>query len=56
MSHLQDTLVSEDMLEKDFVSNLSECKGMCCVEGDYGAPMEPEEVETIRKNLEKIKP
>lgn len=56
MIHLQDTLVSEEMLEKDFVCNLSECKGMCCVEGDYGAPMEPKEVETIHKNLEKIKP
>jgi hypothetical protein len=25
---------SEDILSKDFVCNLSACKGACCVDGD----------------------
>jgi hypothetical protein len=31
--------VSEDILDKDFVCNLSACKGACCVDGDAGAPL-----------------
>lgn len=49
------TLVSEDILEKDFVCNLSACKGACCVEGDSGAPLLKEEtvkLESIQSQLE----
>jgi hypothetical protein len=28
------TIVSEDILSKDFVCNLSACHGACCVDGD----------------------
>ncbi len=37
-------LVSEDLLEECFCCDLEKCGGMCCVEGDVGAPIEPEEV------------
>lgn len=40
MFQIQKTLVSEDLLEHDFVCNLSACKGACCVDGDAGAPLE----------------
>ena len=37
------TIVSEDIIEKDFVCNLSKCKGGCCVSGEAGAPLNKEE-------------
>ena len=50
------TLISEDVLEKEFVCNLIACKGACCIEGEWGAPLEDGEIETIRKELDAIKP
>lgn len=52
----EQTLISEDILEKEFVCNLSACKGACCVEGDYGAPLLDAELLDIDRNLEAIKP
>ncbi len=53
---IDEILVSEAILEEEFVCNLSACKGACCWEGDYGAPLTPEEVETITGIYEDIKP
>ncbi len=50
-----DTTVHTDILKEYFVCDLASCKGKCCVEGDYGAPLEPEEINEIRKELEHIK-
>jgi hypothetical protein len=52
----ENTLVSLDVLDTDFVCNLSACKGACCVEGESGAPLDVEEIEIIAENLEQIKP
>lgn len=52
----QNTLVSLDLFEKRFVCQLKKCRGVCCVEGDIGAPLEEEEVALIEKDMEKIKP
>lgn len=52
----EDTLISEDVLEKEFVCNLNACKGACCIEGEWGAPLEKEELSIIENNLEAIKP
>lgn len=43
------TIVSLDILEKKFLCDLLKCKGACCVEGDSGAPVTPEEVKTIEE-------
>jgi hypothetical protein len=51
-----ETLISEDVLEKEFVCNLSACSGACCVEGEFGAPLDEEEIAEIDRNLEAIKP
>jgi len=56
MFQLGKTIVSEDILEKDFVCNLSACKGACCVEGEAGAPVTEEEVEILKKIYPKVKP
>lgn len=55
MFQLGKTLVSEAIIEKDFVCNLSSCKGICCVEGDAGAPLEQDETEILKTIYPKIK-
>ena len=56
MFQLSKTIVSEEILEKEFVCNLNACKGACCVEGEAGAPLTPEEVTILREQYELIKP
>lgn len=46
---IQDKLISDDVIEEFFLCNLSACKGACCWEGDYGAPLEKEEMEVLSK-------
>lgn len=50
------TVVAEDVITKEFVCNLSRCKGACCVEGDAGAPLEDEETAILTKEYPNIKP
>lgn len=52
MFQLGKTIVSDEILEKEFICNLGACKGACCVNGDAGAPLEQEEL----KILEEIQP
>jgi hypothetical protein len=49
-------ILSEDILERRFACQLDKCKGSCCVQGDAGAPLEEEEVEILRKELDSILP
>lgn len=55
MFQLGKTIVSEEIIEKDFVCNLSACKGACCIDGDAGAPLEESETEILRDIYPKIK-
>jgi len=56
MIQLKNTLVSNDILEKKFVCDLQACQGICCVEGDSGAPLEKEELHILEETFENIKP
>ena len=56
MFQLGKTIVSEDIIEKDFVCNLSACKGICCVEGEAGAPLEEDELKILMDVYPKVKP
>ena len=56
MFQVDNTLVTEDLLEKHFVCNLKSCKGICCVEGDSGAPLLEEEKQILDDIFDKIKP
>jgi Protein of unknown function (DUF3109) len=56
MFQLGKTIVSEEIIEKDFMCNLSACKGACCIDGDAGAPLEEEEARILQKKYPKIKP
>jgi hypothetical protein len=53
---IQEVLISEDVIEKEFICNLSACKGACCWEGDYGAPLEAEEIDILEKEYANIAP
>lgn len=50
------TLVSLDVFEQQFFCDLNKCKGMCCVDGVAGAPVEKEEREILSRIIPKIKP
>ena len=56
MLQLGKTIISEDIIEKDFVCNLSACKGICCVAGDAGAPLNLEETKILEEIYPKVKP
>ncbi len=56
MIAIQEALVSEDLLEKEFVCDLSRCKGACCVEGDAGAPLEEDELDILAGIYNEVKP
>ncbi|MCX6291640.1 MAG: DUF3109 family protein [Bacteroidetes bacterium] len=56
MLAINNTLVSEDLIEKHFVCDLNACKGACCVKGDYGAPLELDELPVMDEIYNKVKP
>ena len=56
MIKLENTLISDDIIEKEFACNLSACKGACCVEGVSGAPLEFSELDILNQIKDKIQP
>ena len=56
MFQLGNTIVSEDVLEKEFVCNLSACHGACCVDGDAGAPLTADETRILDEIYDMVKP
>lgn len=53
---IDDTLVSTDCLTEKFCCDLQACKGICCVEGDAGAPVELDEVAAMEAALPAVWP
>jgi hypothetical protein len=49
-------LLSDELFENKFVCDLGSCKGACCVAGDSGAPLEPEETMILEEIFEQVKP
>lgn len=56
MMKVGEILVSDDVREKEFVCNLDKCKGACCVEGDFGAPLDEDELAILEEIYPKVKP
>lgn len=56
MFQIGKTIVSEDIIKKDFVCNLSACKGACCIDGDAGAPLDEQEIQILNSVYPKVKP
>lgn len=52
---IENTLVSDDLIEEQFVCDLNKCKGFCCVGGDMGAPLEESELEILKEIYPKVK-
>lgn len=47
-------LISDDIVEDQFVCDLSKCKGGCCEDGDAGAPLTDEELDEVKAAYEKV--
>lgn len=56
MFELDNVVVSQEILKKEFVCNLQACKGGCCVDGNAGAPLENEEVRILDEIYPVVKP
>ena len=55
MIQIDDKLISEDIFSEEFVCNLSKCKGICCVEGDAGAPLDKMRLKFWKEFIQKLK-
>lgn len=51
MFQIGEAIVSLDIIEENFLCDLSACKGECCVEGESGAPLENIEVDILNDVL-----
>ena len=52
MIEIDDKVVHFDVFRKCFACDIAKCKGICCVEGDSGAPLEKAEEEKRRQQEE----
>jgi Protein of unknown function (DUF3109) len=53
---IDNVLVSDDVIAKQFVCDLAKCKGGCCEDGDAGAPLDEAELDIVLEMYEKVKP
>jgi len=44
-----DVLVSEDIITEYFACDYPECRGVCCIKGDSGAPLQEDECDLIER-------
>ena len=51
-----DIYVSSALLRERFACEVTACKGLCCVIGDTGAPLEAEEVSVLTREYELFAP
>lgn len=56
MIDIDNKVVAFDVLKKKFCCDIPVCKGICCVHGDSGAPLDVDELEVFDKNIDAIKP
>ncbi len=45
-------IVSTDILTQKFLCDLTACRGICCVEGNAGAPLEDDELAVLAREFE----
>lgn len=53
---IDNIIVSDDVTDEHFACNLTACKGACCWEGDFGAPLEKEELAILKEIYPKVEP
>lgn len=56
MIAIDNKLVSDQVIQEQFVCDLNKCKGGCCEDGDAGAPLEVSELDEILQAIEVVKP
>lgn len=56
MISIDKVLISDDIVQEQFVCDLSKCKGGCCEDGDAGAPLTDEELDEVKEAYEIVKP
>lgn len=56
MIAIDNVLLSDEIVEEQFVCDLNKCKGGCCVDGDCGAPLTKEETKILARIYPKVKP
>ena len=56
MIAIDNILVSDEIVEEQFVCDLNKCKGGCCVDGDAGAPLNNDELKEIDSIYEAVLP
>lgn len=56
MIEIDDKIVSADLLRECFACDLAQCRGICCVEGNAGAPLEEDEVEVLEREYPNYRP
>lgn len=54
MIEIGNTIISLDIIEVKFACDIKTCKGICCIEGDSGAPISKEEEKQLQKITPKI--
>ena len=47
-------LLSSDILTEYFCCDYERCRGICCVEGDAGAPVSVDEIGEIEESLDAV--
>lgn len=53
---IDNVLISDKIVEEQFVCDLLKCKGGCCEDGDAGAPLEKGELDSLNSAYDKVKP
>lgn len=51
--NIGDVLVSEDVVLEYFCCDYQACRGICCIEGDAGAPLEEDELPRIESDYDR---
>lgn len=53
---IENKIISDEIVESQFVCDLHKCKGGCCEDGDAGAPLSEEELDEVVQHYATIKP
>jgi Protein of unknown function (DUF3109) len=56
MIAIDNILISDEIVQEQFVCDLNKCKGGCCVDGDAGAPLNKDELQKINEVYDAVVP
>ena len=56
MIEIDNVLISDEVINAQFVCDLVKCKGGCCEDGDAGAPLSKEETKILDEIYDTVKP